>query len=149
MFSLIKINLFFSQGGSSSGGLGSLLDGGKEHESKENNWRDREEKMENGDVTPDNNNTIDKNKNGNISPEPDQHTLYNNGTLISKDHFFFKYQIFQYQGCASGLDVIQGVMMEQSFRSTLLQNMFWMIKAPLKRESKCRLFLSWSYNFKR
>ena len=81
MFSLIKINLFFSQGGSSSGGLGSLLDGGKEHESKENNWRDREEKMENGDVTPDNNNTIDKNKNGNISPEPDQHTLYNNGTL--------------------------------------------------------------------
>ena len=149
MFSLIKINLFFSQGGSSSGGLGSLLDGGKEHESKENNWRDREEKMENGDVTPDNNNTIDKNKNGNISPEPDQHTLYNNGTLISKDQFFFKYQIFQYQGCASGLDVIQGVMMELSFRSTLLQNMFWMIKAPLKQESKCRLFLSSSYNFKR
>ena len=46
--------------------------------------------MENGDVTPDNNNTIDKNKNGNISPEPDQHTLYNNGTLISKDQFFFQ-----------------------------------------------------------
>ena len=83
MFSLIKINLFFSQGGSGSGGLGSLLDGGKEHDSKENNWRDREEKMENGDITPDNNNTIDKNKNGNISPEPDQHTLYSNGNLSS------------------------------------------------------------------
>ena len=35
--------------------------------------------MENGDITPDNNNTIDKNKNGNVSPEPDAHTLYSNG----------------------------------------------------------------------
>ena len=33
--------------------------------------------MENGDS--ENNNNIDKNKNGNISPEPDSHTLFSNG----------------------------------------------------------------------
>ena len=35
--------------------------------------------MENGDLSPDNNNTIDKGKNGNVSPEPDTSTLYSNG----------------------------------------------------------------------
>lgn len=35
--------------------------------------------MENGATTPDNNNTLEKNKNGSLSPEPDTHTLYSNG----------------------------------------------------------------------
>lgn len=35
--------------------------------------------MENGDMSPDNNNTNEKNKNGDLSPEPDTHTLYSHG----------------------------------------------------------------------
>ena len=60
------------QGGSGGGLAAGLVEGGKDHEVKE-----REEKMENGDS--ENNNNIDKNKNGNISPEPDSHTLFSNG----------------------------------------------------------------------
>jgi len=60
-----------------SGGLAGLLEGSKEHDSKDNSWRD--DKMENGDLTPDNNNTNEKNKNGTISPDPDNHTLYSHG----------------------------------------------------------------------
>ena len=52
----------------------------KDHESKENNWKEREEKIENGDN--DNNNTIDKNKNGMATPDPDSHSLYSNGRDI-------------------------------------------------------------------
>ena len=59
----------------------SLLEGNKEADSKENSWRD--EKMETGVLSPDNNNTIDKNRNGALppsSPEPDSlQTLFNNG----------------------------------------------------------------------
>ena len=44
--------------------------------------------MENGDITPDNNNTIDKTKNGNVTPEPDSHTLFSNG------RFFQSYQTY-------------------------------------------------------
>ena len=40
---------------------------GKDQDSKENNWKEREEKLENGgDNALDNNNTIDKSKNGNV-----------------------------------------------------------------------------------
>eukprot|EP00090_Calanus_glacialis_P037494 TRINITY_DN645_c0_g1_i2.p1 TRINITY_DN645_c0_g1~~TRINITY_DN645_c0_g1_i2.p1 ORF type:complete len:765 (+),score=100.68 TRINITY_DN645_c0_g1_i2:200-2494(+) len=60
-----------------SGGLAGLLEGSKEHDSKDNSWRD--DKMENGDITPDNNNTNEKNKNGRVSPDPDNHTLYSHG----------------------------------------------------------------------
>jgi len=60
-----------------SGGLAGLLEGSKEHDSKDNSWR--EEKMENGELTPDNNNTNEKNKNGTVSPDPDGHTLYSHG----------------------------------------------------------------------
>jgi len=60
-----------------SGGLAGLLEGSKEHDSKDNSWRD--EKMENGELTPDNNNTNEKNKNGTVSPDPDSHTLYSHG----------------------------------------------------------------------
>ena len=35
--------------------------------------------MENGELTPDNNNTNEKNKNGTVSPDPDGHTLYSHG----------------------------------------------------------------------
>ena len=60
----------------------SLLDGNKDQDSKDN-WRERDEKMENGDLSPDNNNTLDKNRNGVLppaSPEPDNlSTLFNNG----------------------------------------------------------------------
>lgn len=60
----------------------SLLDGNKESDSKDN-WRERDEKMENGALSPDNNNTLDKNRNGVLpasSPEPDSlNTLFNNG----------------------------------------------------------------------
>ena len=54
---------------------------GKDQDSKENNWKEREEKLENGgDNALDNNNTIDKSKNGNVTPDPtDSHTLYSNG----------------------------------------------------------------------
>ena len=44
--------------------------------------------MESGDISADNNNTLDKSKNGNVSPEPDTNTLYSNGerqTLESGD----------------------------------------------------------------
>ena len=65
-----------------------LLDGNKEAgDSKENNWRERDEKMENGAVSPDNNNTMDKNRNGvmpSASPDPDNRdTLFNNGKNLS------------------------------------------------------------------
>ena len=40
--------------------------------------------MENGATTPDNNNTLEKNKNGSLSPEPDTHTLYSNATHCTK-----------------------------------------------------------------
>lgn len=40
--------------------------------------------MENGDLTPDNNNTNEKNKNGTISPDPDNHTLYSHGASEHK-----------------------------------------------------------------
>ena len=60
----------------------SLLDGNKDSDSKDN-WRERDEKMENGALSPDNNNTLDKNRNGVLppsSPEPDSlNTLFNNG----------------------------------------------------------------------
>ena len=35
--------------------------------------------MESGDISADNNNTLEKSKNGNVSPEPDTSTLYSNG----------------------------------------------------------------------
>ena len=60
-----------------SAGLANMMEANKDLDSKENSWR--EEKMETGAVSPDNNNTIDKNKNGAVSPEPDTQTLFNNG----------------------------------------------------------------------
>ena len=38
--------------------------------------------MESSDITGDNNNTLDKSKNGNMSPEPDTNTLYSNGETL-------------------------------------------------------------------
>ena len=59
---------------------------GKDQDSKENNWKERDEKMENGgDNALDNNNTIDKSKNGTATPDPsDSHTLYSNGMTSGK-----------------------------------------------------------------
>ena len=38
--------------------------------------------MESSDITADNNNILDKSKNGNMSPEPDTNTLYSNGESL-------------------------------------------------------------------
>ena len=43
--------------------------------------------MESGDTSAENNNTLDKSKNGNMSPEPDTNTLYSNGGILGNKEF--------------------------------------------------------------
>ena len=42
--------------------------------------------MESSDITADNNNILDKSKNGNMSPEPDTNTLYSNGETLRSSY---------------------------------------------------------------
>ena len=44
--------------------------------------------MESGDISAENNNTLDKSKNGNMSPEPDTNTLYSNGEILGNKKFW-------------------------------------------------------------
>merc|ERR1712223_2001560 len=68
-----------------SGGLAGLLEGSKDQNSKETSSRWKQEKVENGDMDiSDNNNTNEKNKNGCITPDLDQHTLYSQDTGVCK-----------------------------------------------------------------
>ena len=61
------------------GGVGGLFEKDLKGRDLLGSWKD--EKMENGDISPDNNNTIDKNKNGAITPDLDNHPLYSHGKL--------------------------------------------------------------------
>ena len=45
--------------------------------------------MESSDITADNNNILDKSKNGNMSPEPDTNTLYSNGETLRSCNIVF------------------------------------------------------------
>ena len=60
--------------------------------------------MENGDITPDNNNTNEKNKNGTVSPDPDNHTLYSHGANRHKINSCTKFEflfsgVCKWTGC--------------------------------------------------
>ena len=80
----------------------------------------KQEKVENGEMDiSDNNNTNEKNKNGCVSPDLDQHTLYSQGEF----YFLFLSHIAhttigQTRECANGPGVMPGVKTWQSSAST-------------------------------
>ena len=51
--------------------------------------------MESGDISAENNNTLDKSKNGNMSPEPDTNTLYSNGEILGNKEFWSHLWLFR------------------------------------------------------